>query len=60
MDNNFKDKTVIITGGSQGVGAATARRFADAGGRCPYVDPEKPLKRINSGCKVRFKLLNIK
>ena len=31
MDNNFKEKTVIITGGSQGVGAATAHRFADAG-----------------------------
>lgn len=31
MDENFKDKTVIITGGSEGVGAATARRFADAG-----------------------------
>jgi short-subunit dehydrogenase len=27
----FKDKTVIITGGSEGVGAATARMFADAG-----------------------------
>lgn len=27
----FKDKTVIITGGSDGVGAACARRFADAG-----------------------------
>jgi hypothetical protein len=27
----FKDKTVIITGGSEGVGAATARRFAEAG-----------------------------
>jgi short-subunit dehydrogenase len=27
----FKDKTVIITGGSEGVGAATARLFADAG-----------------------------
>ncbi len=26
----FKDKTVIITGGSEGVGAATARLFADA------------------------------
>ena len=31
MDNHFKDKTVIITGGSAGVGAATARKFADAG-----------------------------
>ena len=27
----FQDKTVIITGGSEGVGAATARKFADAG-----------------------------
>jgi short-subunit dehydrogenase len=27
----FKEKTVIITGGSEGVGAATARMFADAG-----------------------------
>lgn len=29
--NPFAGKTVIITGGSEGVGAATARRFADAG-----------------------------
>jgi len=28
---NLKDKTVIITGGSEGVGAATARAFANAG-----------------------------
>lgn len=31
MDENFKDKTVIITGGSEGVGAAVARKFAGAG-----------------------------
>jgi len=28
---DFKDKTVVITGGSEGVGAATARAFASAG-----------------------------
>lgn len=28
---DFSDKTVIITGGSEGVGAATARKFAAAG-----------------------------
>jgi short-subunit dehydrogenase len=27
----FKDKTVIITGASEGIGAATARLFAEAG-----------------------------
>jgi short-subunit dehydrogenase len=31
MDDKFKEKTVIITGGSKGIGAATARRFAKAG-----------------------------
>ena len=31
MDNDFEDKTVVITGGSEGVGAAAARRFAAAG-----------------------------
>jgi short-subunit dehydrogenase len=33
----FKDKTVIVTGGSEGVGAATARKFADAGARLMLV-----------------------
>ena len=28
---NLKNKTVVVTGGSDGVGAATARAFADAG-----------------------------
>ena len=27
----FKDKTVIVTGGSEGIGAATAHLFAEAG-----------------------------
>lgn len=31
MDGNFRGKTVIVTGGSEGVGAATARRFAASG-----------------------------
>lgn len=33
----FSGKTVIITGGSEGVGAATARRFAEAGARLVLV-----------------------
>ncbi len=31
MDRDFRNKTVIVTGGSEGVGAAVARRFAGAG-----------------------------
>ena len=31
--NNFKDKVVLITGGSSGMGAATAKLLADKGAR---------------------------
>ncbi len=41
MDNDFKDKTVIITGGSEGVGAATARKFANAGANLVLVARSK-------------------
>ncbi len=37
----FKDKTVIITGGSEGVGAATARLFAAAGANLMLVARNK-------------------
>ncbi len=37
----FKDKTVIITGGSEGIGAATARMFAEAGANLMLVARDK-------------------
>ena len=37
----FNDKTVIITGGSEGVGAATARMFAEAGANLMLVARNK-------------------
>lgn len=37
----FRDKTVIITGGSEGVGAATARLFAEAGANLVLVARNK-------------------
>jgi len=37
----FNDKTVIITGGSEGVGAATARKFAEAGANLMLVARDK-------------------
>lgn len=42
----FKDKTVIITGGSEGVGAATARKFAAAGANLMLVARSK--KRLDA------------
>ena len=37
----FKDKTVIVTGGSEGVGAAVARKFAEAGANLLLVARKK-------------------
>jgi len=43
---NFKDKTVIITGGGSGIGAAMVMRFAQLGARVAVleVDPDKAKK----------------
>jgi 3-oxoacyl-[acyl-carrier protein] reductase len=40
---DFRDKTVIVTGGSRGIGLATARTFAEAGARVAICgrDPER-------------------
>lgn len=47
MDQNFEGKTVVITGGSEGVGAATARKFAAAGSNLVLVARgRKKLERI--------------
>lgn len=41
MDYDLKDKTAIITGGSEGVGAATARKFAEHGANLVLVARSK-------------------
>ena len=38
MQQTFKDKTVLITGGSRGQGAAEAPMFAAAGARVVVAD----------------------
>jgi NAD(P)-dependent dehydrogenase (short-subunit alcohol dehydrogenase family) len=38
VQQTFKDKTVLITGGSRGQGAAEARMFAAAGARVVVAD----------------------
>lgn len=52
MDANFRDKTVVITGGSDGVGAAVARRFANAGANLLLVARgKKKLDKISEELK---------
>jgi len=57
MDDNFKDKTVVITGGSEGVGAACARRLADAGANLVLVArSKKKLERIATELRAKTRV----
>ena len=53
----FKDKTVVITGGSEGVGAACARLFADAGANLMLVARgKKKLEAIAEELRVKTRV----
>ena len=57
MDDNFNEKTVVITGGSEGVGAACARRFADAGANLVLVArSKKNLERIATELRAKTRV----
>ncbi|QFU74342.1 SDR family oxidoreductase [Halioglobus maricola] len=60
MDRNFKDKTIIITGASAGVGADCARAFADAGANLVLAarGPEA-LANIETELSSRCKVLTV-
>jgi len=61
MNSNFEDKTVIITGGSEGVGAATARRFADAGANLVLVArTRKTLDQIAEELEGQARVLTVR
>jgi NAD(P)-dependent dehydrogenase (short-subunit alcohol dehydrogenase family) len=49
----FIGKTIVITGASSGIGAASARRFAEEGARLALVDiqiePGQALERFHAG-----------
>jgi len=54
---DFNDKTVIITGGSEGVGAAAARAFADAGANLVLVArTRKNLEKIATELRTKTKV----
>lgn len=50
MSQQFSGKTVVITGGASGIGAATARKFAAAGATVAIVDiAQDPIDAFISG-----------
>ncbi|MGH7129926.1 MAG: SDR family NAD(P)-dependent oxidoreductase, partial [Planctomycetaceae bacterium] len=57
MNTRFRNKTVIITGGSEGVGAAVARRFADAGANLVLVARSRDqLERVAAALRDRTRV----
>lgn len=57
MAYDFQDKTVIITGGSEGVGAATARKFAEHGANLVLVArTKKNLERVAEELRTRTRV----
>jgi NAD(P)-dependent dehydrogenase (short-subunit alcohol dehydrogenase family) len=42
MKNHFTDKKILVIGGSSGIGEATARAFADVGGRVTIASRNMP------------------
>jgi short-subunit dehydrogenase len=64
MDYDFRDKTVIITGGSEGVGAATARIFARHGANLVLVarrkrNLEEIAEELRAITKVEFVAMDV-
>ena len=60
MNNNFKGKTVIITGASAGVGAAVARTFAHLGANLVLVARgQNALDKITDELKPITSVINI-
>lgn len=60
MDPDFSGKTVIITGGSEGVGAAAARKFAAAGSNLVLVARgKKKLDRIAEELRPISKVMTV-
>lgn len=57
---DLKDKTVVVTGGSEGVGAATARRFADAGANLVLVArTRKNLESIAEELRAKTRIVTV-
>lgn len=62
---NFNNKTIIITGGNAGIGAAAAIKFAEKGASlalidiAPQLDEELEKTLLSLGCKLRYYTCNV-
>jgi NAD(P)-dependent dehydrogenase (short-subunit alcohol dehydrogenase family) len=62
---SLKDRTVLITGGGQGIGAATVRHFAEQGSRVGFIDiADEPSRALaaelsGQGGQVRYEHADI-
>ena len=45
---NYQNKTIVITGGAKGIGAATAKLFFDAGANVVVLDVAADSSNINN------------
>jgi 3-oxoacyl-[acyl-carrier protein] reductase len=47
--NRFSEQVVVVTGGANGIGAATVRRFLDEGARVAVIDLEETALHVSFG-----------
>jgi short-subunit dehydrogenase len=60
MISHFRDRTVVITGGSEGVGAAVARRFAEAGANLVLVArSQHNLDRVAAALRPKTRVMTV-
>lgn len=55
MENRFKDKIVLVTGSSTGIGRTTAKRFAEEGGILIVHGPEDAADLLESFAEIKEK-----
>jgi D-xylose 1-dehydrogenase len=62
---DLADKTVLVTGGGSGIGAAMVRRFAAQGARTAFIDIQEAESRalvaelVQQRCRVHFELADL-